>query len=248
MGDYWQDYFNNVSPTWMENWYEQLQDLTIRSTCFRLTSQEVLELLRLADGEADNLVLEQIKGKLQIAFDTIKPRAVFPQFFVRLGSRSPKDNKREIHGTDDVLMSFSDSERILEDLMLCSQIPYNPFVFVREWLWIHRTHEFRCFVKGKELVGISQYFYRERYNYLDQPEIRKLIEWQARKMLTAIKQRGFKLDNFIFDIVYKENDDLPLLVEINPYSSWTDPCLFDWVVDKFAEFEFRWFQVKERLK
>ena len=60
-------------------------------------------------------------------------------------------------------------------------------------------------------------------------------------MLTKIKEK-FKLDNFIFDICYQPNEDLSLLIEINPYSSWTDPCLFDWAIDKFEKFEFKWLE------
>src|SRR3990167_655371 len=103
---YWEEYFDNTSPTWME---------------------------KFAKLEGDRM-------------------------FARLGSRSPKDNQTEIRSGNDVLQAFCDSERVLDDLMLCTKMKYDPYVFVRQWVNIPKDKEFRCFVKDWGLRGISQYF------------------------------------------------------------------------------------------
>ncbi|MHA1827904.1 MAG: hypothetical protein ACTSX6_04570 [Candidatus Heimdallarchaeaceae archaeon] len=235
--NYWQDYFNNVHPTYMEEWYDKLEDVTIPSKFFQIFDDEREAIINLLDGNADSKALDKIEKKLVWAFKEIKGE----KFFVRLGSRSPKDNPIEIKNPRDVFTAFGDSARILEDLTLASMVDYTPYVFVRKWVNMPQDKEFRCFVKNGELKGISQYYYRTKYYYLDKLEQRKLIEFQARKLLTKIKEK-FNLKDFIFDICYKPDDDLPLLIEINPFSSWTDPCLFDWALDKFEEFKFKWLE------
>ena len=168
--NYWQDYFKNVSPTYMENWYEDLKDLTIESKCFQISPKERDAILALFDGEINQEVLSKIEAKIRWAFKEIGGE----QFFVRLGSRSPKDNELEIKTPGNVLSSFGDSERILDDLTLASMVDYTPYIFVRKWIDIPKNKEFRCFVKKGELQGISQYYYRTKYYYLDKLEERKL--------------------------------------------------------------------------
>ena len=146
-----------------------------------------------------------------------------------------------------MLASFGDSARIFEDLTLCNMIDYLPYVFVREWVEIPKSREFRCFVKNKQLRGISQYYYREKYYYLDNSYNRELIKSQAEGMLEDMQELGFNLNNLVFDMVYRDNSELSLLIEVNPYSSWTDPCLFDWALDKFEEFEFKWLQSLDKI-
>lgn len=235
--NYWQDYFKNVHPTYMEEWYDELEDITMPSKYFQIFDDEREAIISLLDGNADSKALDKTEKKLNWAFKEIKGG----RFFVRLGSRSPKDNQIEIKEPKDVFTAFGDSSRILEDLTLASMVDYTPYIFVRKWVNIPQDKEFRCFVKSGELKGISQYYYRTKYYYLDKPEQRKLIEFQAIKLLTKIKEK-FKLKNFIFDICYRPTQDLPLLIEINPFSSWTDPCLFDWALDKFEDFDFKWLE------
>lgn len=239
--NYWQGYFKNVSYSWMENWYDDLKELTIHSTYFKLTKEECNELLKLVDGDANPETLKLFIDKLRDYFREFKGNRVF----VRLGSRSPKDNETEIREPKDILQAFSDSERILEDLMLCLNIGYLPYLFIREWVDMPRSREFRCIVKEGKLRGITQYFYREKYYYLNDGKTRAKIRIQADKLLKRIIKK-FPYRNFVFDILYRGEEQLPLLIEINPYSNWTDSCLFDWAIDKFDKYQFKWLQSLER--
>lgn len=247
MGNYWHDYFNNVYPTWMENWYDQLEHLTIPSVMVPVTIEEVNLLL---DLENNNYVGPiQLTSKLKAAINKICLKHNTERVFVRLGSRSPKDNMGDVpyvRGYKNIYAQFANSKRITEDLILCQHIGYEPFIFVRKWVDMHPKDEFRCFVKDGKLVGVSQYYYQNRFFYLDNENTRAHIISQAKLMSEEIVTKGktyhFNQDNFVFDILYQEDKKMALLIEINPWSSWTDSMLFDWAKDNFKELELRYTQ------
>lgn len=238
--DYMKEYFKTVSPTYMENWYDMLKELTIPSEYFRLTKQEAKSILKITiihdeDGMKLNLMqhLHDIEKKFEDCYFKLGKQYVF----IRLGSRSPKDNPRQNKFTalPPNKMEIFESERVIDDILLALDNDYEPYLFLREYKNIDRKDEFRVFVKDGEVKGISQYFYAEVFDELQDAEYRKQIE---NGVLELHKKMGaFKLKDYIFD-VWKDGDRFVLL-EINPYSSWTDPCLFDWATDDFEQFEFR---------
>lgn len=229
----WQESFDIVNPSWMENWYDQLQDLTIRSSYFRMSQQEFETVWRLIDGLGG--LAPSFYDKATACMQDLKG----DKFFFRLGSRSPKDNCVEVKNGADINFCMSDSMRVMEDLLLCEKVEYLPYVFLREWKDIPQKYEFRCFVKDGELKGITQYFYDQNLQYLHDKDTREDIVKKAEKLLAKILPR-IELQNFIFDIAYQGVFEPALLIEINPFSSWTDPCLFDWATEDWSEFKFKY--------
>ena len=110
---------------------------------------------------------------------------MFPRgAFVRLGSRSPKDSWkghregfRVLPGTDPLRFILDASERMHEDVMLALQHDYTPTIFVRQWVTIPRWSEFRCFMQGRKLVGISQYDYLEGKTFAEILRDPDVIPW-----------------------------------------------------------------------
>jgi hypothetical protein len=109
--------------------------------------------------------------------------------------------------------------------------------------------EFRCFMKDRELVGISQYNYRATH-----PEVSKYAA-QIRQAITRFFDLEFRdachVDSVVFDVFLEREERDPVnpctidpwisgsggvyyrlktrLLEINPYANYlTDPCLFKW--------------------
>jgi len=91
----------------------------------------------------------------------------------------------------------------------------------------HRDHEFRCFVKGNQLVAVSQ---RDTQMYY--PELLDNIDGFKSLIVNffndEIKEQ-FSDPNFVFDIYI----DIPpnsriWLVDFNPWATKTDPALFEW--------------------
>ncbi|MFH1859959.1 MAG: hypothetical protein ABH870_02950, partial [bacterium] len=191
--------------------------------------------------------ITQIRKRLETAL------SYFPNgVFVRLGSRSAKDSHHAQHyglRVDNayaaVKMLTESSKRVLFDLLLACRNNYSPHIFVRQWMEIPAWAEFRCFMKNRKLVGISQY---DCKNLGYCPE----IDENAGRIRFAIEQffEKFKevshLDDVVFDvftIIHKEENDISIdvkLIELNPFFSKTDSCLFSWSCDNDFDGSFRY--------
>lgn len=238
-----QSYWDWVKPTYIENWAAGLYNLSIPSIDLPITLQD-------AEGIAD--VAWGNKPKNPDAIDVICSRldeaiAKMPNgAFVRLGSRSPKDAGKSLHVTnaDQAMTLFVNSERVFDDLILAIGNKYTPHIWVRQWIDIPKDAEFRCFMKNRKLVGISQYYYFDGAfkNIIDNSE---QIQWAIQQFFSVFSA-ACHLDSVVFDVYLKNkvhgNEvtwDVRLL-EINPFFELTDPCLFTWSKPKEFNGDFRY--------
>ena len=236
-------YFNKVRPTYLENWSAALANLSIEQTDIPLSLTEA-RALGLANkkfkgwfGGEDGRVtpaLAQIAEKIEDSLRKYPAGA-----FVRLGSRSAKDSTYAyIHGAriEDAAAAVktltSDSQRIAFDLRLALKHDYRPHIFVRRWMDIPAWAEFRCFMRDRKLVGISQYDCKNLGRCLE-------IAEHANQLRTAIESFSEKisaashLDDVVFDVFVeiKERRQPSVkvtLLELNPFFPQTDACLFSW--------------------
>ncbi|KAF3925612.1 hypothetical protein ABW21_db0206038 [Orbilia brochopaga] len=123
------------------------------------------------------------------------------------------------------------------ELLQMSDIAYA--LVLRKWVDVIPSVEFRCFVKDRELVGITQRD-MNHYKFLEegQDEFMDLIEPFFEKHL----QTTFPDPNFVFDIYVPKTVDTAArvwLMDINPYALRTDPLTFSWTeilnIDPHAE-------------
>lgn len=236
-------YFDIVNPTYLENWPSGLCQLSVAQVDIPLTVPQASALgSHMMDfGEAfeGHAPIDDIRKSVSDAVGTFPAGA-----FVRLGSRSPKDawsfsNGAKIRPGEDPLRLLLDaSERIYEDLKLAIQNDYAPHIFVRQWLDFEPWQEFRCFQRGRRLVGVSQ------YNYIGKPVFPQIAKhestiWWAIDCFHARFRELSHLDDVIFDVIafirtnkntrYAAEVSAEIkLLEINPFFEMTDPCLFDW--------------------
>ena len=217
-------YFDSVRPTYLENWPDDLHRLSIVSMPIKLDAHEAMCLgATIIDwGEAfcTKFNLNYFDAKAVVAKIAMKVCFVLHGFpgqcgFLRLGSRSPKDSwEGQRHGfrikadDENPLRIIQDcSERIYEDLMLALQEEYAPTLWVREWLEIEKWQEWRCFMRGRKLVGISQ------GNYLD-GKIAECVE-HCESVKWAIGQffprfcDASHLDDVVFDVIVKRKSYTP---------------------------------------
>jgi len=238
------DHWALARPTYIENWPAALCRLSLAQADVPLTGPEtralgagIAEWGGMADfGSHDPALLATVEARVDAAVRRF-PRGAF----VRLGSRSPKDSwvgAREGFRCEDgakaIQLLTDASERVAEDLALALRRHYLPHIFVREWVDIPPWAEFRCFMRQRRLVGISQYQYLEGAVF---PEIAKWasgIEWAIRDGWFPGFLAASHLADVVFDVFVRrrgrgsESEWEVRLVEINPFYEWTDPCLFDW--------------------
>lgn len=240
--------FDKVKLTHIESLVIDL--LEIPTVIFRLTPEELDIMIKVCDSLMDGQpITEDVnKGYTELTekVDNLIKENFPDGCFIKLGSRSPKDSWliRDLgtcctNGSHAMRIMF-DSERIVDDLYVAKANNYLPCIVLRKWIEIDPWREFRCFIKDGELVGISQYFYKDYY-----PEIvenKDAIENSVRAKLSAI--RDILPDNsVIMDVVFN-SDNTVTIIEFNPYDDLTDPCLFDWVIDKFVNFKFMYIAEK----
>ncbi|KAJ1921233.1 hypothetical protein H4219_000832 [Mycoemilia scoparia] len=106
------------------------------------------------------------------------------------------------------------------------QVPeLEPELVLRQWGEIHRSMEFRCFVKSKKIIGISQ-MDLQHYDHLfdSKDEISSCIH----DLFDNVIRDKFELENYCFDAYVKKNLERAYLVDFNFWAPNTDPILFTW--------------------
>lgn len=243
------DYWERVRPTYIENWPSELTSLSITQVDVPLTVDEAVDLgmnqIELFETwlaePVDRDKLPDLPDIYPIRQRIGKAVAKFPSgAFVRLGSRSPKDSWGWYENGPKVLSAeaaldllLGTSERINDDLHMMVAHDYEPHIWVRQWQDIEPYEEFRCFARGGEIVGISQYDHLGRVHYPWIEENEGTLIFAIESFFDAFRQHCH-VDPVIFDVFVKINGKgntkrcETTLLEINPYFELTDPCLFDW--------------------
>lgn len=252
------NYFELVKPTYIDIWYPKLENETIESKFIPLSEDECKVLI--IYGEFNFLIEDKkyhnSKYCKQIISDlTKKIEPILKYFnnkaFFRLVSRSPKDSRiffvknGLVENVENIYENFIDSERLVEDILLCLNNDYQQQIVLRKWIEIKKHEEFRLIVINKEIKGISQYYYFSD-NYF--PELINNIKYYQDSIFTYFNKikNLIELKNYVLDIIYYK--DSPKILEINPLFNLTDPCLFNWEKDFFEEFEFRYIKNPPKKK
>lgn len=240
-------YWETVNPTYIENWPDGLLSYSIPTVRIPITQDvavkigtNIPEFQEAFFGDKFGYSEPQDITFLEKQIDEILNN--FPDHlgFIRLGSRSPKDSFTGYQlgfkgSTGKQLLSIlvGCSERIYEDIDLAIMHNYNPSIYIRQWIDIPDWSEFRCFIKNKELIGISQYNYHS--GKLDvvcdnKDVIQEAIIKLCDDIMPILHIDDVVVDvfitTFVVDGVYVWEAKL---LEINPFGAYTDPCLFNWI-------------------
>ncbi|XP_040990082.1 cell division cycle protein 123 homolog [Juglans microcarpa x Juglans regia] len=163
--------------------------------------------------------------------------AVFP----KLNWSAPKDSawisstgSLRCTNFSEIALLLRSSDSLIHDLCHAydscgdksSSRPPSFFLALRKWYSSIRPEmEFRCFVRGHNLVGISQREVTTFYPLL--LEKKNYIERLIQEFYEAIVHRKFGSENYTFD-VYVTKDERIKILDFNPWGAFTLPMLFDW--------------------
>lgn len=232
-------YLDEVKPTYIENWPASLCSLSVAQVDVPLTVDEAACLGSNIIDYADAFPpfgrpIDGIRNRVSQAVERFPNGA-----FIRLGSRSPKDSWlgyqtgfKVLPGTDPLRFMLDASERVADDLRLAIQSDYAPHIFVRQWVDIEPAQEFRCFMRDRKLVGISQYNYRDYFPELNGEA--DTIVWAIESFFESfVAACAGWLDDVVFDVIVRCCGNMlrqwsVTLLEANPFFEMTDPCLYDW--------------------
>ncbi|XP_065870515.1 uncharacterized protein [Euphorbia lathyris] len=163
--------------------------------------------------------------------------AVFP----KLNWSSPKDSAWiSTSGTlrctsfSEIVLLLRASDSLVHDLCHAydscshksSSRPPRFFLALRKWYSsLLPEMEFRCFVRGHHLVGISQREVTTFYPVL--LDKKSSLQSMVENFFTENVRLCFESENYTFD-VYVTKDERVKIVDFNPWGAFTLPLLFTW--------------------
>ncbi|ERF74735.1 hypothetical protein EPUS_04904 [Endocarpon pusillum Z07020] len=164
----------------------------------------------------------------------------------KLNWSAPKDatwisptNDMECRTANEIYLLLKSSDFITHDLEQAfdgcvadeEPIPIPYVLVLRKSFNINPSLEFRCFVRHRILIAVSQ---REMNYFAFLFEMRpKLLEriqtFLQDDLLSSEYFSNGDLENFIFDVYIPPPHDRVWLIDINPWAPRTDPLLFSWL-------------------
>lgn len=132
--------------------------------------------------------------------------------------------------THDLEHAFDDCESDHDDgyddeTAISPRIPYH--LVLRKTIPSMTTSlEFRCFVRARHLLCISQ---REVTYYAFLADLKPALLQLIQKFFESKLQKTFPDANFVFDVYVPLPQGRVWLIDINPWAPRTDPLLFSWL-------------------
>ncbi|MGR8930380.1 MAG: hypothetical protein ACU836_07045 [Gammaproteobacteria bacterium] len=249
-------FFERIRPTFMENWPGELAALAIPHIELALSTEETAALNSAAPIWRDRLVAQDPPGLHSLSARLQPLVQAFPGgAFVRLGSASAKDspifrvNKGRAMYNITAIKLLQTSPIVRSHLRQCLELGYAPRLFVEQWLSIQPWQEFRCFMRQRRWVGVSQLDCANAGPHPEIPAAGSRIVQAMRSLLPRLAAAS-PLDSAAYDVCVLADRTAPegcraKLVEINPWGPVTDACLFGW--DKADDFDgsFRYLEGSE---
>ncbi|USW53440.1 Putative Cell division cycle protein [Septoria linicola] len=163
----------------------------------------------------------------------------------KLNWSAPKDatymnaNTMKCHKPSDIYLLLKSSDFITHDLdhayddcvdtsnsaqLDQDNIPYHLVLRKANPHW-NPSVEFRCFVRDRKLLCISQ---RDMNYYSFLHKMQDKLQYLIKEFFEIRLRDTFDDDNFVFDVYIPQTYDRVWLVDINPWAMRTDPLLFSW--------------------
>ena len=128
------------------------------------------------------------------------------------------------HAFDDCIPITPDEEQDSEIKAQLNNVPY--ILVLRKFIQLNPSVEFRCFVRARRLIGITQ----RDLNHFDflfklRDQLRDLIQ----NFFDDKLKHTFPDEDFVFDVYVPPPHQRVWLVDFNPWDQRTDPLLFSWL-------------------
>lgn len=165
----------------------------------------------------------------------------------KLNWSAPKDatwiaatNDTECRSPNDVYLLLKSSDFVTHDLEHAfddcvpdpgsstpatePEVPYH--LVLRKYVNFNPSLEFRCFVRNRKLLCMSQ---RDQNHYDFLFDMRDSLRSRIQSFFDEKLKSSFPDPNFVFDVYVPAPHQRVWLVDINPWAERTDPLLFSWL-------------------
>ncbi|KAK1661327.1 hypothetical protein QYE76_049486 [Lolium multiflorum] len=192
-------------------------DGTMRCTCFA----EVAMLLRASDCIAHDLVSARASCQDFVRPDGVRRNA-------RQGTGALPNGVESSNGSgplnDPAHHEAGSDEPEEDDSWLEDGFQY--YLALRKWYpGLRPESEFRCFVRGRKLVGVSQRDPSAYYPSL--PGWRAEVQPKIEDFFEDVVEPQFASENYTFDVSVRA-DGRVKLIDFNPWGGYTLPLMFEW--------------------
>lgn len=213
----------NIMPLAYENWHPELQKRAPKPLFSAKITMDALQTLM----EHEHLDIPEL-------------RQCWPadgrHLFLKLSSRCPKDylasgvldmaKPDPITTYSEAIEALRGSERTVDDLVGFYSAKIEPMVHIYHYIRIPVLSEFRCFVKDRRLIAMSQYYYQVAMAENSALETNRLLA--AKAFINEIAEY-LPCDDIVVDLIIPESVRMvptPVkMLELNPYGL-SDPCMF----------------------
>lgn len=124
---------------------------------------------------------------------------------------------------------------------------------LRKWCNLYPSQEFRCFVRNRELIAISQRHHSQHWPHLSEhrEQIQSLITDFFESVLLVVENNNSftTLVNYAYD-VYIDQRQRVWLLDLNVWASRTDALLFEWseLQQKIEKLELRLVETDRQVR
>uniref|UniRef100_A0A6B2LAG5 Cell division cycle protein 123 homolog n=1 Tax=Arcella intermedia TaxID=1963864 RepID=A0A6B2LAG5_9EUKA len=181
----------------------------------------------------------------QLNFDELKKeitdgiKTLGGKVFPKLNWSAPQDASWMIPdgslgciNADQVVLLLKSSDAISTDIEQYSHLSGHqenpsPFTLVlKEYMNIHQSYEFRCFVAAKELIAISQRYPTKFYPFLVK-EKENLLQTLKSFFLENIRH-GMNETEYVVDVYVVPKEKRVYIIDFGIFGPMSDPALFSW--------------------
>ncbi|TKY90313.1 hypothetical protein EX895_000311 [Sporisorium graminicola] len=195
------------------------------------------------EEEEEVVKLEALDTAIRAVIAKYDGAAVFPKLNwsapLDAGFMLPGNNLQCLH-PEDVYLLLKSSEFVGRDLEqiahLASSTPnptpdqplrMRPQLVLKKWFPLNKSYEFRCFVRSRQLLAITQ---RDVtfYEHLQSPHLQSRIKcavwdfWEE----TFAEEQKWGLADYVLDVYLTKDLGRVWLVDVNAWLPRTDPLLF----------------------
>lgn len=206
-------------------WYSLLSNYTFPTSFVKLHPEEVTALAAgRSSGAEAKAVIQKLKG----------PMKAFPgNSFVFTDSHAPTDTERfdkkrgAVYSPGSAWRNLAASEKIRK----AASEGEVEFICIRPFRRMNRIREFRLFIRGGKLKGMSQYWLVRHFKRLQNAQ--KHLWKQAQNLVDEISWTV--PEDIVIDIYFTSDGDI-LILDLNPWGPPTSPLLFrNWEQDWDSE-------------
>lgn len=140
------------------------------------------------------------------------------------------NNHLKITNIKQIMSVFFESMTLLDNIYLCEDKPL--ILQLRRWINIPLRSEYRCFIREKKLIGVSQYFCNINFNFT--PDEKQYLSenvkfFMEKSVIPYLNQQDVLIDiSLDFNGIYNYLPAKTIIIDLNPFDERLRPCLFTW--------------------